>query len=65
MGIILASSSPRRKKILEKLGYSFDIKIPDINEININNLNPIDYVIDVSMRKGLKIHQKYLLLYLF
>ena len=59
MGIILASSSPRRKKILEKLGYNFDIKIPDIDENNINNLNPIDYVIDVSMRKGLKIHQKY------
>ena len=59
MGIILASSSPRRKKILEKLGYNFNIKIPNIDENNINNLNPIDYVIDVSMRKGLKIHQKY------
>ena len=59
MGIILASSSPRRKKILEKLGYNFDIKIPDIDENNINNLDPIDYVIDVSIRKGLKIHQKY------
>lgn len=59
MGIILASSSPRRKKILEKLGYKFDIKIPNIDEDNINNLNPVDYVIDVSMRKGLKVHQKY------
>jgi len=52
MGIILASSSPRRKKILEKLGYNFSIKVPDIDEENINELNPIDYVIDVSMRKG-------------
>lgn len=59
MGIILASSSPRRKKILEKLGYNFEIISPHIDEDNINNLNPIDYVIDVSMRKGLKIHQKY------
>ena len=59
MGIILASSSPRRKKILEKLGYNFRIKVPDINEENINELNPIDYVIDVSMRKGLKVHQQY------
>ena len=57
MGIILASSSPRRKKILQKLGYSFDIKAPNIDEDNLNNLNPIDYVIDVSMRKGLKVHQ--------
>ena len=59
MGIILASSSPRRKKILEKLGYNFETVSPCIDENNINNLNPIDYVIDVSMRKGLKIHQKY------
>ena len=59
MGIILASSSPRRKKILEKLGYNFSIKVPDIDEKNINQLNPIDYVIDVSMRKGLKVHQQY------
>mgnify|MGYP001169340702 FL=1 len=59
MGIILASSSPRRKKILKKLGYSFEIRIPDIDERNINNLNAIDYVIDVSMRKGLKVHQSF------
>ena len=59
MGIILASSSPRRKKILEKLGYNFSIKVPGIDEDNINELNPIDYVIDVSMRKGLKVHQQY------
>ena len=59
MGIILASSSPRRKKILEKLGYNFRIKVPNINEDNTNKLNPIDYVIDVSMRKGLKVHQQY------
>ena len=59
MDIILASSSPRRKKILEKLGYNFSIKVPDIDEGNINELDPIDYVIDVSMRKGLKVHQQY------
>jgi septum formation protein len=59
MDIILASSSPRRKKILENLGYNFSIRVPDIDENNINELNPIDYVIDVSMRKGLKVHQQY------
>ena len=59
MSIILASSSPRRKKILENLGYNFHIVVPNIDEHNINNLNPIDYVIDVSKRKGLKIHQEY------
>ena len=59
MGIILASSSPRRKKILENLGYNFRIKAPDIDEGNINELNPIDYVKDISIRKGLTVHQKY------
>ena len=59
MGIILASSSPRRKKILQKLGYNFEIEIPNIDERNINDLNPIDYIIDVSMRKGLKVHQNH------
>ena len=59
MDIILASSSPRRKKILEKLGYNFIIKVPNINEDNTSKLNPIDYVIDISMRKGLKVHQQY------
>ena len=59
MDIILASSSPRRKKILQKLGYNFIIKVPNINEDNTSKLNPIDYVIDVSMRKGLKVHQQY------
>ena len=57
MDIILASSSPRRKKILQKLGYNFKIEVPNIDQNNINDLNPVDYVIDVSMRKGLKIHQ--------
>ncbi|MFL2511396.1 MAG: nucleoside triphosphate pyrophosphatase [Candidatus Neomarinimicrobiota bacterium] len=59
MGIILASSSPRRKKILQKLGYSFEIEVPNVDENNINDLNPIDYVIDASMRKGLKVHQSF------
>lgn len=59
MDIILASSSPRRKKILQKLGYNFKIEVPNIDENNINDLNPVDYVIDVSMRKGLKIHQSF------
>ena len=59
MDIILASSSPRRKKILQKLGYNFIIKVPNINEDNTSKLIPIDYVLDVSMRKGLKVHQQY------
>jgi septum formation protein len=52
MGLILASSSPRRKRILEDLGYNFECISPNIDESNSSNLKPIDYVIDVSERKG-------------
>ena len=59
MGIILASSSPRRKRILNNLGYDFKIVEPKINEDNIFSLNPKDYVKDVSEKKGLAIMKKY------
>ena len=32
MDIILKSSSPRRKELLEKMGYKFEIKVYDVNE---------------------------------
>ena len=59
MCIILASSSPRRKRILNKLGYNFQVVEPKINEKNINSLNPKDYVIDISKKKGLCVKEKY------
>ena len=52
MGIILASSSPRRKKILEDLGYNFKCISPNIDESNNNNLNSIDYVLRISESKA-------------
>ncbi len=59
MGIILASSSPRRKRILNNLGYDFIIVEPKINEDNIFSLNPKDYVKDISEKKGLAVFKKY------
>ena len=59
MCIILASSSPRRKRILNKLGYNFQVVEPKINEKNINSLNPKDYVVDISKKKGLYVREKY------
>ncbi|MBC8226643.1 MAG: septum formation protein Maf [Candidatus Marinimicrobia bacterium] len=52
MSLILASSSPRRKKILRELGYRFQSISPDIDESNVNNLKPIDYVLNISERKA-------------
>jgi septum formation protein len=36
--IILASASPRRKEILAKAGYTFDVKIKEVDEIYPHNL---------------------------
>ncbi len=52
MGLILASSSPRRKRILQDLGYNFDCISPNIDETNSSNLKPVDYVVNVSESKG-------------
>ena len=52
MVLILASSSPRRKRILSDLGYNFECLSPNIDESNINNLKPIDYVLNISEKKA-------------
>ena len=49
MEIILASNSPRRKKILSELGYKFIILPSGIDEENKNNLSPDRYVVDLSL----------------
>ena len=40
MEIILASNSPRRKKILSELGYKFIVIPSGVNEENKDNLLP-------------------------
>ena len=55
MEIILASNSPRRKDILESLGYKFRIAPSDIDE-NIN-LNGELLVCELAKRKALRIYE--------
>ena len=57
---ILASSSPRRKEILEKIGINFDIITSDINEqLEIDsNLLPINWVKAVSEKKAQVVFNK-------
>ena len=55
MEIILASNSPRRKEILESLGYKFRIAPADIDE-NIN-LNGELLVCELAKRKALRIYE--------
>lgn len=52
MGLILASSSPRRKRILEDLGYTFQCISPDIDESNDGDLDSTSYVVRMSENKA-------------
>ncbi len=58
--MILASSSPRRKKLLQRLDYPFDIILPDVDEsIVALDSNPEKYCITLAEMKALSISQKY------
>ncbi|WP_117236085.1 Maf family protein [Vibrio maerlii] len=51
--LVLASGSPRRKELLEQLGYQFDIVKPDVEETQQLGESPSDYVVRLSKDKAL------------
>lgn len=54
MNIILKSSSPRRKELLQSLGYSFQIKVYEVDEeININK-TPYENVKELGLKKAIE-----------
>lgn len=55
--IVLASKSPRRKKLLNQLGLIFEI-IPSTKEEIITSNNPVDIVSDLSLQKAVDISQR-------
>ena len=55
MSLILASSSPFRKAILEKLGIAFDTASPDINESRENGESPFNLALRLSQEKALEV----------
>ena len=60
MKVILASSSPRRKVLLRRLDYPFDIILPDVDEsIMISVNNPEKYCISLAEKKAKNISQHY------
>lgn len=50
--IILASSSPRRKELLEDLGIPFQVVHPDIDESVFDNLPPSKRVVELATAKA-------------
>ena len=60
MKMILASSSPRRQKILQRLNYPFEIIFPDVDEsIMAQVSNPKQYCISLAEMKARNISQHY------
>ena len=50
MRYILASSSPRRKELLEQAGFTFDI-IPSAVEETITKTEPSEIVMELASKK--------------
>ncbi len=55
MSLILASSSPFRKAILEKLRIDFKTASPDINESRENGESPFNLALRLSQEKALEV----------
>lgn len=56
MKIILASASPRRKELLEQIGYEFEVKASQAEE-NYYNTDPEEIVKELALMKALDITQ--------
>ncbi len=52
MKLVLASSSPRRREVLEKLGLSFDVQAPNVDETRFPDESPGAYVERVARSKA-------------
>ncbi len=53
--IILASSSPRRKELLQNVGIEFEIVAPYADESLLGSENPKDYVLRLATEKALSV----------
>ena len=52
MGIVLASASPRRKELLERMGLDFTVRVADLDETMDPFAHPADEVARVAAMKA-------------
>ena len=50
--LVLASQSPRRRKLLAQLGVDFDVCVPSVDESHRANEGPLEYVTRISSAKA-------------
>jgi septum formation protein len=50
--LILASASPRRKKMLAKLGLDFEVLAAEVDELPLNGESPQDFVLRAAIEKA-------------
>ena len=53
---ILASASPRRRELLERLGVKFEVFVPDVDEQS-DERDPERLSVELSARKGRAAHR--------
>jgi septum formation protein len=52
MKIILGSKSPGRKKVLQAMGYEFEVMVSDFDEKSIRDTNPVNLVLKLAHAKA-------------
>ena len=57
-GLILASNSPRRRQLLALTGVDFVVSVADVDESELPNENPADYVLRLAETKARAVEAK-------
>jgi septum formation protein len=57
--VVLASASPRRKELLEKIGLIFVVDPSDYPEDLTDDMNPLDFAKAISLEKAKTVASKY------
>lgn len=58
MGLVLASSSPRRRELLEMLGLSFEVLPAAGEEAAEGELSPAELVVELALQKAREVAKK-------
>ena len=55
MRIVLASGSPRRRDLLESIGLGFEVRVPEVEEIQLPDEPPPRFVERMAREKAMSV----------